>query len=207
MEMSRRPGAHRKEKGCRMITWMPHIEPGKAAQSLTDEDLLEQVDTATQILQLLLTPSPTELPNKRWLATQMWGPYQWRLCIHGMMMAHELITQRGHDLTEIDTKLLAHTGKDLEDGGDELSAPPWIGDLYIHRSHRSQLIMMNPDYAQRWPNTPERMPVLWPQLVPSSPRGYRLRLSTSDIRLLRRGYLRLPEELAYQSHANEVVEV
>jgi hypothetical protein len=188
-----------------MITWMPHIEPGKAAQSLTDEDLVEQVETSTEVLRLLLAP-PDSPTNKRFLAISMWGPYQWRLCIHGLMMANELVTNRNHSLPDLDTDLLATTGTDLENGGDELLNPPWLGDLHIHRSHRSQLIRSRREYAPQWPGTPADMPILWPQLVQGAPRGYRLRLSTNDIRLLRRGALKLPEELTYRASANEVVE-
>src|ERR1700753_206009 len=165
----------------RMITWMPYIAPGASAHALTDDELYDQIIISDEILRLLLGPRPpNQMTNEQFLATSMWGQFQWRLAIHGMMMANEYMGVRHNSIVDGETELLSRTGIDIEknnEGGEDLLEPPWIGDLYVHRSHRSQLIMADKKRAKLWPGTDPRMPVLWPQLVSNAPRGYRLRIS------------------------------
>jgi hypothetical protein len=49
------------------------------------------------------------------------------------------------------------------------------------------------------------MPVLWPQLADRDPRGYRLRINTSDLRKLRHGTRSLPPWLRFDESRQEVV--
>lgn len=188
-----------------MITWMPHIRSLAVARSLNDDDLYEAVHAATSILQLV-EQRPAPSAENEWLPSQMWVGFEYALCLHGLMLATELVSQRHLAVDEVPGAYLSKIGTELENiGSTNRSMPPWVGDLDVHRSHRSQLIAQTPDYTEKWPATPVAMPILWPQIVDNSPRGYRLRLSTSDLRKMRHGTRRLPAWLRYSESSREVV--
>ena len=181
-----------------MVTWLPMIHAVASAQSLTDEDLAKQVVDSDAILGVLNGSTRSEIG----LPGRMWYGFEWRLCIHGLTCAYVLVNERGGDSPP--TQALLDTGSYLEEI-EQIGDPPWIGDLDVHRSHRSQLIMMHPPYAERWPNNPERMPVLYPQLTEDDPRGYRLRLAERSVAALSTGERVLPDWLRYDKHKREVV--
>jgi hypothetical protein len=97
---------------------------------------------------------------------------------------HEIISDYPHDLVE----------------------PPWIADRNFMRSHRSYLIRRKPEYyGNIWPNTPENMPIIWPQIIKDG--TYRLRIAQRDIALLRSGERELPGWLRYDRHRNEIIDL
>lgn len=185
---------------------MPHVKDFAVAASLFDEELEQQIAESARILRFLEGIEKPVSEEWCWLSTSMWYGHEYALALHGMILLTALV-KRGRNPTEITPTALNQIGLDLERAGAELIPPPWLGDLDVHRSHRSQLIMRTPAYADIWPNTPERMPVLWPQILSTSPQssGYRLRLSALDLRRLKRGTRVLPEWLRYDRHAREVV--
>lgn len=188
-----------------MIIWMPYVAPGATAQSLTDDHLHDQIESAEALLDLLERRT-TDENHQHWHATQMWTGYEYSLCVHGLMMATELASVREREIDSGSAAYLVRIGRELEETpGIEKGSPPWLGDLDVHRSHRSNLIMKNPEYAQKWEGVPLKMPLLWPQVVERDPRGYRLRLGTSDRLKLRHGSRKLPEWLRYDENRQEVV--
>jgi hypothetical protein len=185
---------------------MPHINSGATAASLSDTDLREQIGVVDRIVRGLEGDESGQEGD--FLGLSMWTGFEYRLILHGMRLAHELIAIRHIAVAEGLTAYIAKIGIELEEAGDtDRTDPPWVGNLDVHRSHRSQLIRLDPQsYADRWPNTPPRMPALWPQLVDKASRGYRLRLSLSEARRLRAGARVLPEWLRYDTSAREVVD-
>lgn len=188
-----------------MITWMPHIRSLTVARSLSDSHLHEAVISAEKMLRLVeQRPAPTD--EISWLAYSMWYGYEYPLCLHGLTLATTLVSERRIAVDEVPGSYMAEVGIEIENSGAaDRAVPPWIGDKDVHRSHRSQLIMLDPAYADVWPGTPPQMPILWPQLVDNDPRGYRLRLSSAEQRRLRYGRRALPEWLRYDEAAREVV--
>lgn len=188
-----------------MITWMPHIRSLAVARSLSDKDLYEAVEEAKRVLYFIEEPS-TPRNEIDWLAASMWEGYEYALCIHGLMLASELVSARHIAVDEVPGAYLAKIGIELERvGAADRTMPPWVGDKDVHRSHRSQLIMHTPAYETTWPGTPPQMPTLWPQPSDNDPRGYRLRLSQPELRRLDYGYRTLPEWLRYDESAREVL--
>lgn len=188
-----------------MIVWMPYTKPGASAQSLTVAHLNEQIAAAEGLLRLLREEDLDE-NHKEWLPTQMWVGFEYSLCIHGLMAANELATVRKKPGNMKSIAYLATIGKELEEmPGIDRGSPPWLGDLDVHRSHRSNLIMRHPKYTLQWKGVPSRMPVLWPQLVDGDDQGYRLRLSASSQTWLADGRYVLPKGLRFDQSRQEVV--
>lgn len=188
-----------------MVTLMPHIKSLTSARSFSDIDLRTEVAHAEAVLRLIeKRPAPSEeIP---WLTYSMWYGYEYPLCLHGLTLANVLVGERHIAAEEVPGAYMAKVGLAIEQtGANDRTVPPWVGDENVHRSHRSQLIMRSPLYAITWPSTPPRMPILWPQLVEDDPRGYRLRLSSVELRRLRYGRRQLPANLRYDVHLREVV--
>lgn len=190
-----------------MQTFLPNIKFFATMRTLDDIDLLIQREHALTILRNLCGYSDAESNHP---AVQMWEGFEYALGIYGMAACHEYRIERGfkceifpeiHEILNEDSEF-----ESIVQEQKEFPRPPWLGDLNVHRSHRSHLIGMNPEhYADKWPNTPERMPILWPQLVASDPRGYRLRVLKRDIQKLIIGDLRLPPWLHYDGNKNEII--
>lgn len=132
-----------------------------------------------------------------------WEGYEYALGVYGMSACSEWQNKRGHR-----DNLAFHIHKILEGVPHDLVMPPWMDDLNFHRSHRSYLIRKKPEYyAEQWPNTPENMPLFWPQNVDSDPRGYRLRLSAIEEKALLAGDRELPEWLEYNTKKREIIDL
>ena len=183
-----------------MLTFMPMIGFHKSLRELDNARLEKQRRDAYKLLKELVGK---ESQHANHPAVWMWQGYEYTLCVYGMSSCSVWQNERGN------RDRLAFDMHALMDGyPHDLLQPPWIGDLNFHRSHRSYLIRRDPNsYALKWPNTPENMPILWPQLVDNESRGYRLRISAKEIRLLERGERELPDWLEYNSSRNEVIDL
>lgn len=181
-----------------MLTFLPCIGFFKSLRPLDDARLGKQRQDALSILKVLLGEMAGDANHP---AVAMWSGYEYPLGVYGMSACSVWQQQRGNrDSLAFEIHSL------LENVPHDLIEPPWLGDLNFHRSHRSYLIRRKPDhYESQWPNTPENMPLLWPQLVTSDPRGYRLRLSQTDIKLVRSGERKLPDWLEFDANKNEVI--
>lgn len=166
---------------------------------LDDARLGKQRQDALRILKGLMGD-----PEVTWhISQEGWVGYEYALGVYGMSACSEWQNKRGHR-----DRLAFEIHQILEDVPHDLEMPPWMEDLNFHRSHRSYLIRKHPGhYAPLWPNTPENMPILWPQLVESDSRGYRLRLSTVEERALLAGERELPEWLEYDLNKREIIDL
>jgi Pyrimidine dimer DNA glycosylase len=184
-----------------MITYLPQIGYMDSASRLSNKALAKQCDTALLIATILDDP---DLPGQDHPAVRMWRGHERQLISYGLAMCHDLRITR-----KIDTDAWIQLGKlatELREAKYDNSVPPWHKDLWIHRSHRSELVRRYPKrHKDDWPNTPQNMPILWPQIVSSDRRGYRLRLSEGDIGLLSIGDRVLPSELYYDKNKREVI--
>jgi len=176
---------------------MPNIGFFKSLRPLDDARLGKQRQDALKVLKALMGEEEMR-PHP---VLNMWEGYEYTLGVYGMSACSIWKTERKKN-----ENLAFEIHRILEDVPHELAMPPWMEDLDFHRSHRSYLIRRNPGvYEEMWPNTPVDMPLLWPQLVDSDPRGYRLRLSEAEKKLLASGERELPDWLEYNSKKREVI--
>lgn len=179
------------------VTFLPNIRFFTSIRTLDDARVGRQRQDALKILRGLMGEEQYHISQ------DMWSGYEYTLGVYGMTACSVWQQERGK---EDDIALQIHDI--LKDLPHEFVVPPWMEDLDVHRSHRSYLIRKDPHhYASQWPNTPENMPLLWPQIVDTDPRGYRLRLSDVEEKLLLSGERELPEWLEYDENKREVIEL
>ena len=181
-----------------MITWLPQFAFGASAKRLDDARLIKQIEMCRDIADLLRDNG--EWPEE----VRMWSGYEQRFCLYSLMMVGEAVTKRW--IHPIDSRTFHSLWRDLKDAGIGADRPPWEKDVDIIRSHRSRLISMDrKHYLPQFPLTPERMPILWPQVMRTDPSTYRLRLKTEDVKKLGDGRRQLPPWLYYNPEKNEVI--
>lgn len=179
------------------VTFLPNIRFFSSIRTLDNARVGRQRTDVLKILKGLMGESDYHISH------DMWSGYEYTLGVYGMTACSVWQQERGHK-----DELAYQIHQILESLPHEFVPPPWIEDLNFHRSHRSYLIRKDArNYASQWPNTPENMPLLWPQITDSDSRGYRLRLSEVEERLLLEGERELPEWLEYDKNKREVVDL
>lgn len=182
-----------------LVTLLPNIKYGKALRSLADKELQQQCEDAWELFQEVSdTQNPLQLsyPARGWLGCE------YQLGIYAAMACSVWRIERYHNSgpwAEV-ASLLAEWEPDHE-------KPKWLGDLTVHRSHRSYLLRnRHVVYCEAWPNTPELMPIVYPQPTRHDARGYKLRITELDERAIRSGKLAFPDGLHYDFNKREVIE-
>lgn len=177
------------------ITLMPSIGFHKSLVLIDDARLSKQRQDVLRILRGIMGEEPWHISHAGWEG------YEYTLGVFGMSACSVWQNQRGHR-----DSIAFQLHEILEGVPHDLVQPPWIGDLNFHRSHRSYLVRRMPEfYAEKFPNNPEGMPLLWPQNCDADSRGYRLRLSAVEERHLLAGDRKLPEWLRYDQNRREVI--
>lgn len=78
--------------------------------------------------------------------------------------------------------------------------PAWLGDPWLHRSHRSILLSYDFEFYQhKFPGNPLKMPMLWPRFDDTDSRGYRLYIQPRSKIVLDKGLQKMPAELRLTS--------
>lgn len=182
-----------------MHTFVPSIGYARCASELDLARLNKQRIETIQILDSIV--NGTGYVNHP--VNRMWIGYEDSLVMYGLSICHEWRIVRGHsDSTWGD---LAEWMKELEMGSEEAEKPPWVGDLWVHRSHRSNLIRKAPHiYGPKFPNTIEDMPYLWPHNDHRADNGYVLMISRADVERLDSGERFMPAELSYDRRTRVV---
>lgn len=167
------------------FTLLPYKGYMQSASVLSDLHLLNQCDAVVSILGGKCNDTP--LPG-------MWKGHLYQLVLFGMSHCHVARIGRGLRWSR------------WEDIGRYLpmamsmpkDRPPWWGDQWVHRSHRSRLLNLTyGQYHEYFPGNSMKMPMIWPELTDEDSRGYRLTLSVRDQVLVRDKMLFLPPELAW----------
>ncbi len=133
-----------------MQTFLPY--PGFAASAVTldRQRLGKQRVEAKQILLALQN-------GGGWVnhpATKMWRGYENALATYGMVMCHEWAFRGYTD--NLLPFFLSHLG-------DDMTAPPWLGDEAFHASHRSNLLRKDEQHYRQWGWVePTTLPYVWP---------------------------------------------
>lgn len=113
-----------------------------------------------ECLQILRTISGINLGWKNHPAVRMWEGYDLALASYGIAICNEW-TSRGYK----DTCAAKITDIVIDEFtiSDGVVMPPWIDDLEILISHRSNLIRKKPGwYGLIWPEVPSDIPYKWP---------------------------------------------
>lgn len=137
-----------------MQTFLPYPDFLRSAMVLDDKRLGKQRVETLQILNALhgLSKGWTNHP-----ATKMWRGYENALVEYGTMICHVWADVRGFNDT--------CTGKirSFLDRTKTAEMPPWLGDVELHESHRSNLIRKDIwFYAPRFPDTEWFLDYVWP---------------------------------------------
>ncbi len=92
-------------------------------------------------------------------AARMWMGHRWWLACYLDACGRELRV-RGFDYPE---HLLEVRKAKTRFAGREWKRPWWLGDPYLHASHRSNLLRKDPHWYGQWGWTePDNLPYMWP---------------------------------------------
>lgn len=170
-----------------MQTFLPFIDFRKSVACLGTRRLDKQIADVLRLLTLVeREPSPIDHP-----AVLMWRGHESHLRIYAWeclrewerMWDEDCPWDRTHPLATRFIPFFNRLG---------WNPPHWNFDIDIHRSHRSNLIRLNPDYAGWWPNTPERMPYYWP-VTKNALFEYDIFVSGPDLLRIQNGERVLPD--------------
>jgi hypothetical protein len=185
-------------------TFLPMIRPHAAARCLRDAELQTQLRNC-----LIILRSVYDIEKIPSLYAKAWEGYKPALAVYSLAMLHEarIIRRLPCDIWQAIAAIVADE-QAYEGARQEVVWPPWIGDLAIHRSHRSTLIAWDEEhYGPLWPNNPLWMPLLYPDPSQTDGQEYHLRIHPGQESALMRGYLQLPMYLQYDFERKEVLRV
>lgn len=174
-----------------MMIWLTQISFGRTAQDLSDEHLAKLIEDYDKLVDHL--SGEKDLPKKNPVRYAWEGRLEAAI-IGGMMTSLEFTNTRRYD-----DQVFWKFSKVADSLGDRFSYHPvaWFRDKDVIRSHRSALKARYPQvYGEKWPQTPTRMPILWPVVNPENPAVYELRVSREDLPLVRSGKLKIPAEIS-----------
>jgi hypothetical protein len=178
-----------------MITWFTHMSMFDSAAALELPQLAQSFEHAEAMFNILVfdeAPDVEAAVNHLPLL-RMWIGYETYLAAYAAACAVTLVS---HGVTATARALaLAQSVEALRRGGDPapLAVPPWLSDVDVLRSHRSNLMRRWPE-SYSWPKTPSDLPYLWP--VVDDEGGYALKLSKYDRELIAKGERTLPRSIA-----------
>jgi hypothetical protein len=194
-----------------MQTFITYRTFAKTAACLDMPRLGKQRSETIQILQALRGERPI-VGNVH--AYEMWRGYEEALVYYGLIITHEWRIVRGFkddtwgQFAEYarDYNMLRSLTDVAEQKPTPIVYPPWMGEDWVLRSHRSRLIeKMAHHYGEQFGATPVNMPYLWPKWDKEHRHGYRLFLARADIDRVKNGERKLPRVLELNTETGEVV--
>lgn len=184
-----------------MKVLMPYTGQIASAQAFDDDDLLRQIDDLDLVCQAIADAGPlTTL-----LVVRQWRGYEGNLALYlrrlvtearlrGLAFFEDHGPQRG---------VQAMMRGAYRMGGTPLP-PAWVGAQWWLHCNRSELIRRNPYYyAQRFPDTPVKMPYLYPQRAGDG-YDYTVAMALADRRLVERGDRAIPAHLLTHRRVKEM---
>lgn len=165
-----------------MYTLLPYKGYMKSGECMRTYDLKTQLWTVTNVLKGHYNGS---------MIPGMWKGHVFQLVCYGLSLSWQLQQRADKDYMQ-DGKFIAQYRQIT----DSASRPPWVGDPWVHRSHRARLLgRAFGHYKEFFPGNPMNMPTIWPKLDDSDSRGYRLYVDAGDAHLLSKNVWHMPEEL------------
>jgi hypothetical protein len=145
-----------------MQTFLPYPDFAMSARALDNKRLGKQRVECKQIARALGLHVGGAAKSKAWAnhpAVRMWRGHEFCLLLYAIACCLEW-RRRGFRDTLLRQFQIAAAVAFLRRSH---SPPPWLGDDYVHRSHRSNLLRKDPDYYLRhnW-TEPDTLPYVWP---------------------------------------------
>ncbi len=176
-----------------MMTWMPNKSLFDSVGALELDQLAVAAVEAESLFNELVYGEPSEGMSAAPLPlVRMWIGYEAALAGYVAACAVTLVGY-GVSATHRALRVSQSLGQLRRSEDVPFVLPPWFEDLYVLRSHRSNLMRRWPE-SYAWKGTPERMPYLWP--IVDEDGGYVLKLSKYDKGLLASGERVLPRSIA-----------
>lgn len=135
-----------------MQTFLPYASFVQSARVLDNQRLGKQRVECLQLLNALTGKSSGWINHP---AAKMWRGWEYNLMLYGEAICTEW-KNRGFKDTCLEKLGCFGIEKTT-------NSPPWLGDLDLHASHRSNLLRKNPThYGQFGWNEPDDLPYVWP---------------------------------------------
>lgn len=176
-----------------MMTWFTRASLFDAALDLELPELaLTHRESNALFMELVYDEPDDEFGPAPAPLRAMWVGYEVALAGYSVACAATLVSFGVSDLSR--PLAVAQAVKALRLGGDDapLVMPPWLEDVDVLVSHRSNMMRRWPDRYD-WPRTPPLMPYVWPVVTPDG--KYTLKLSKYDRELLAKGERALPASI------------
>jgi len=140
-----------------MQTFLPSPDYAESARVLDYKRLGKQ---RVETKQILLAMGKDKGGWVNHPATKMWRGYEIELCRYGFAMSKEWVMRGYNDNLAVffTDSLLSYKRQGLND-----QPPPWLGDDFIHASHRSNLLRKDFDFYKQYGwREPSDLPYVWP---------------------------------------------
>lgn len=176
-----------------MMTWMTRMSLFDSALDLELPELALAFNEAESLFnEMVFGEASDEVGSAPAPLQAMWYGYETALAGYAVACAATLVSFGVS--TGVRSLALAQTIRELRRNGDESEfiLPPWIEDVDVLMSHRSNLMRRWPD-RYTFARNPKSMPYLWP--VVDEDGGYVLKLSKYDKALLAKGERSLPKSI------------
>jgi hypothetical protein len=149
-----------------MQTFLPYPDYEESAKCLDYRRLGKQRVECKQLLLALGVTVGAHVPKKSgWKnhpATKMWRGYEIELCRYAIVICWEW-RNRGYKDELARQFIFAATVNAMSTESWIGKKPPWLGDDFLHSSHRSNLLRKDPDhYGQFGWEEPDNLPYVWP---------------------------------------------
>lgn len=176
-----------------MITVLTRQSLLDTARDLETELLCQiEEESAAMVLGMLTTYDEEDFQHP---TVKMWVGYEVALAAYSVACSVELSTRGVHTSLHLSVSEIIMKLRRTESDAD-FEMPPWINDLDVLRSHRSNLLRRAPEhYDTAWRGTPENWPYIWPFIDEDADAGYKLFVSRHDKTLLASGERTLPESV------------
>lgn len=143
-----------------MQTFLPYNSFARSAVCLDYRRLGKQRVETKQLLLALGIPVGEHVPrNSSWSnhpAARMWRGYEKALADYGILIC-DVWRDRGYNDT------LLPQFEEVYNRLPKTGVPPWMGDMFFHRSHQSNLLRKDEDYYRPWfPEVPNNLEYVWP---------------------------------------------
>ena len=141
-----------------MQTFIPYGSDFNASARILDRQRLGK--QRVECLQILNTLTGISTGWSNHPAVRMWKGYEVALACYGITICSEWI-DRGYNDTCFNKIIDMFNPQDLVIS--KVVLPPWIDDIEVTISHKSNLIRKKPSlYAMIWPEVPDDIPYKWP---------------------------------------------
>lgn len=142
-----------------MQTFLPYADYAESARVLDRARLGKQ---RVETMQIMSTFNRTSGAWVNHPASQMWRRYAWALLQYQEAVCYEWSVVRGYKDTCLNKTRAIYNSLPTSVKNVGIT-PPWLGDVRLHDSHKSNLMLKKADhYGPHWPTMSPNLPYFWP---------------------------------------------